>query len=224
MYVCVCVYIYIYLWYNGIWAKTHCLSCPDWNHWKLPVASGRIGHSVFGVGKQMLLGLEILISLERSIELTAPNVKALVQLIPKWDWYNYIHFQNHPTTNTQATGWIPKNREVVVHVAIAPYVQCVVLEWGLGLWVIHVKLSETVTHQRCCSGFGFLGWSGSGFWIGGPGSVLDFAFSEFLLPRHVLKSISRLSTSSRQGCWWVLISLVGLRKRLERKPWQQPWR
>lgn len=56
-----------------------------WNHWKLPVASGRIGHSAFGVGKQMLLGLEILIHLERSIELTVPNsnVAALVQLIPK---------------------------------------------------------------------------------------------------------------------------------------------
>ena len=56
-----------------------------WNHWKLPVASGRIGHSACGVGKQMLLGLGILIHLERSIELTVPNsnVAALVQLIPK---------------------------------------------------------------------------------------------------------------------------------------------
>lgn len=76
-----------------------------------------------------------------------------------------------------------------------------VAPWGLGLWVIHVKLSETVTHQRCRIGLVLDLLDDS--------QVLDFAFSDFLeFLWHILKSISRVPTISCQGAdesWWVLL-------------------
>lgn len=76
-----------------------------------------------------------------------------------------------------------------------------VAPWGLGLWVIHVKLSETVTHQRCRIGLVLDLLDDS--------QVLDFAFSDFLeFLWHILKSISRVRTISCQGAdesWWVLL-------------------